>query len=226
MTDIQQRLFELRDAEYQKFTAALIPNIAPELIIGVRTPRLRELAKEIYRSGEAEAFMNSLPHEYYEENNLHAFLIEQVKDFDSCIFELERFLPYVDNWAACDSMRPKVFSKHKDELLRRIRRWTGSGHCFAVRYGIGMLMTHFLDEGFSAEILELAAVNSGEYYVKMMVAWFFATALAKQWDAALPYIEQGKLDNWVHNKAIQKAVESRRIKNEDKIYLKTLKKRG
>lgn len=221
--DIQQRLFQLQDKAYGEFTAKLIPNIAPELIIGVRTPKLRKLAKEVFKSGEAAEFMSALPHEYYEEDNLHGFLIEQIRDFDSCTQALDSFLPYVDNWATCDSMRPKVLGKHKKELLEHIKGWISSGHTYTVRFGTGMLMCHFLDGDFKPEYLDWANVESEEYYVNMMCAWFYATALAKQYEAVLPYFEEKKLPKWVHNKAIQKARESFRVNKEQKDYLKTLK---
>ena len=224
MTDIQSRLFALKDDKYRDFTAALIPTVQKERVIGVRTPALRKLAKEIYKRGDAEDFLRALPHEYYEEDNLHAFLIEEIKDFSSCLEALERFLPYVDNWATCDGMRPKVFKKHKAELLGKIREWIKYEHCYTCRFGIGMLMCHFLDEDFKEEYLEWAITDSEEYYVRMMTAWFFATALAKQYEAALPYIEEGRLEKWTHNKAIQKAIESFRVNTEYKTYLKVLKR--
>jgi len=224
MTDIQKQLFELQDKGYRDFNAALIPNVDKERIIGVRIPTLRKLAKELCFTADAASFMASLPHEYYEENNLHAFLIEQIKDFEQCIRSLERFLPYVDNWATCDSMRPAVFKKHRRELLEHVDMWLRSDQTYTVRYGIGMLMCHYLDEGFSVEYpSRIADIQSEEYYVKMMIAWYFATALAKQYEAVLPFIQGRKLDKWTHNKAIQKAIESRRISEEQKSYLKTLK---
>lgn len=224
--DIQERLFQLQDREYRDFNAALIPTVPKELVIGVRTPELRKLAKEVYKSGEAADFMAVLPHEYFEEDNLHGFLIEQIKDFNECIKALDRFLPYVDNWGTCDSMRPKVLGKHKMELLEHIKRWISSEHTYTIRFGIGMLMCHFLDEDFRPEYLDWANVESDEYYVNMMCAWYYATALAKQYGSTLPYIEPKKLPKWVHNKAIQKARESNRINKEQKEYLNSLKIRG
>lgn len=220
---IRDRLFALQDVKYRDFQAKLMPTVSKELIIGVRTPDLRKLAKE---TAEYSAeFMKILPHKYYEENNIHAFYIEQIKDFDLCIAELNRFLPCVDNWATCDMMRPKVFQKHLPELLEQIKIWMASGETYTVRFGIEMLMIFYLDEHFSAEYPEaVAAVKSDEYYVKMMVAWYFATALAKQWDAVIPYLEQNRLDADTHNKTIRKAIESYRITDEQKAYLRSLKR--
>lgn len=225
MEAIQKRLFELQDLSYKEFNSKLMPTVNPETVIGVRTPLLRKLAKEI-KGSEAEAFLQKLPHDYFEENQLHAFLIEQTKEYEDCIRELERFLPYVDNWSTCDCMSPKVLKKHLPELLEQVKVWIASGHTYTVRYGIGMLMRYYLDEEFSLEYPDLvASVRSDEYYIKMMAAWYFATALAKQYDAILPYITKMRLDVWTHNKTIQKAVESYRITPEQKVYLKTLKRR-
>lgn len=224
--DIQERLFALQDKKYRDFSAALIPNIPKELVIGVRAPELRKLSKEVFKSPDRGDFMSALPHEYYEEDNLHAFLIEQIRNFDNCIEELDRFLPHVDNWASCDCMRPKVLGKHKNELIEHIKRWISSEHTYTIRFGIGMLMSHFLDGDFKPEYLDWANVESEEYYVNMMCAWFYATALAKQYEATLPYIEDKKLPKWVHNKAIQKARESFRVNKEQKEYLNSLKIRG
>ena len=221
--DVQERLFELRDDKYRDFTASLIPTVPKELIIGVRTPALGKLAKEVFKSGGAEEFLAALPHEYYEEDNLHGFLIEQISDFEICIAELEKFLPFVDNWASCDGMRPKVLGKRKKELLEHIKGWISSGHTYTIRFGMGMLMCHFLDEDFSPEYLDWVNIQSEEYYVNMMAAWFYATALAKQYEAVLPFFEEKRLSNWVHNKAIQKARESYRVSKEHKDYLKFLK---
>ena len=224
--NIKNKLFEMQDLEYKAFHSRLMPTISPETIIGVRTPALRGFAKEMAKYGDVADFMKDLPHEYYEENNLHGFLIEFIKDFDKCLEEVDRFLPYVDNWATCDMMRPKVFKKNPKRLLPKIDEWMASGETYTVRYGIGMLMTYFLDDEFDVKYVEkVAAVESEEYYVKMMVAWFFATALAKQWDAVIPFIEEGKLEKWTHNKAIQKAIESYRITPEQKGYLRGLKRR-
>lgn len=221
---IQQRLFVLQDLKYRDFQQKLIPTVDPDTVIGVRTPQLRALAKELAGTAEAAEYIKQLPHRYYDENNLHGFLIEKIKDYDVAAAAIEAFLPYVDNWATCDLMSPKVFQKHLPELLERIRVWLGSGAVYTVRFGIGMLMSFYLDDAFSPEYPELVAgVRSEEYYVNMMIAWYFSTALAKQWDAVLPYIEQRRLDKWTHNKAIQKAIESYRIADAQKAYLRTLK---
>lgn len=221
---VQGRLFELQDPEYRDFHARLMPTVDKDRIIGVRTPALRKFAKEFGRSEDAGEFLKTLPHDYYEENNLHGFLIEDIKDYEQCIHALDIFLPYVDNWATCDMMAPKIFKKHLPELEDKIEEWMASEHTYTIRFGIGMLMRFYLDEAFQTEYLTKAAsVESEEYYVKMMVAWYFATALAKQYEAALPFIEERRLEKWTHNKAIQKAVESYRITDEQKKYLKLLK---
>ena len=221
---IQERLFSLQDVKYRDFMAPIIPSVPYERIIGVRTPALRSLAKELVRSGEAEGFISVLPHEYFEEDQLHAFILSELKDFDRCISEVERFLPYVRSWATSDQMSPKVFRKHKGELLTHIREWISSGETYKVRFGTGMLMQHYLDDDFDPEYPEMVSgIRSDEYYVNMMTAWYFATALAKQYDAVIPYIEGKRLDKWTHNKAIQKAIESRRISDERKEYLRSLK---
>ncbi len=217
--DTRQKLMDMGEEEYRIFQCRLIPTVPEETVIGVRT-----LAKQISASPEAEEFLGSLPHKYHEENCLHAFLIELIKDYGECINRVEAFLPYVDNWAVCDQMSPKVFKKHKDELLERIRLWLDSTHCYTVRFAIGVLMTHFLDTQFRPEYLSLVAgVRSQEYYINMMRAWFFATALAKQYDSAVDILKGGMLDEWTHNKTIQKAVESRRITPQQKQYLKSLR---
>ena len=223
---IRQRLLALRDEKNAAFVAKLIPNIPPERILGARTPALRQLAKELYRTEDVSGFLAELPHFYLEENSLHAFLVEQIRDYDACMAELERFLPYMDNWATCDSLSPKVFKKHRPGLLKKIPAWLASGETYTVRYGIGMLMEHFLDEDFSPTYLDwVADLRSEEYYVNMMRAWYFATALAKQYDAALPILRQGRLDRWTHNKCIQKARESYRVSQEHKAVLSTLKRK-
>ena len=223
MTEIQRRLFALQDEGYRDFHAALIPTVDKGLVIGVRSPALRALAKEL-KGTEVAAFMEELPHRYYEENNLHAALIGHIRDFEPCLAAVERFLPWVDNWATCDRMNPKALAKDKAALLERIRMWLQSGHTYTVRFGMEMLMNHFLEEDFREEYLALvASVQSEEYYIRMMQAWYFATALAKQYEAAVTYLEQRKLDVWVHNKTIQKARESFRVGEEEKIYLKSLK---
>ncbi len=224
MRYVQGKLFELQDLKYRDFHAKLMPTVSKERVIGVRTPVLRKFAKEFGKTKEAEEFLKQLPHEYYEEDNLHGFLIAGMKDFDRCIEELERFLPYVDNWATCDLLSPKIFKKHLQELLVKIRVWTVSEHTYMIRFGVGMLMSFYLDEAFELEYPEMVSgIRSDEYYVNMMIAWYFATALAKQYEAVLPFIENKRLDKWTHNKAIQKAVESYRVTDEKKAYLKTLK---
>ncbi len=223
---IQKRLFALKDAEYATFQAKLMPTVAREAIIGVRTPQLRALAKELWRNEPAlcETFLATLPHRYFDENQLHAFLLENVRDYQACLRYVGAFLPYVDNWATCDQLSPKVFKKHKTDVLEHIRSWISSRHTYTCRFGIEMLMTHFLDESFFPESLDIvAAVRSDEYYVNMMLAWFFATALAKQWDSTIGYIERRRLSPWCHAKAIQKACESYRISAEKKEYLRSLK---
>lgn len=216
MTRILEQLFSLRDEAYRDFQAKLIPNIDAESIIGVRTPALRKLAKEI-----SPEFRQELPHRYFEENQLHAFSLEGLKDFDMTLREVEAFLPLVDNWATCDQMNPKIFRKHREELLEAIRRWIESDHPYIVRFGIRMLMDHFLDDAFDPAYLKMVStVHHEDYYVRMMAAWYFATALTKQYEAALPYITDYRLEKWIHNKTIQKAVESYRITGEKKEFLK------
>ena len=223
MTDIQKRLFEMQDLKYRDFTAALIPTVDKETVIGVRSPMIRKLAKELSTEQKAK-FIKNLPHKYYEENNLHAAIIDSIKDYDALINELERFLPFVDNWATCDMMRPRIFKKHLSELLPKIKEWSASEHTYTIRFGLEMLMCYYLDDEFKTEYLEIPArVKSKEYYVNMMIAWFFATALAKQYEATLPYIEGKALNKWTHNKAIQKAIESYRVSDEQKAYLRTLR---
>lgn len=224
--DIQTRLWELRDLEYKQFHSKLMPTIHPDVIIGVRTPALRKLAGELWKTepDAVKEFMATLPHTYYEENNLHAFLLEGIRDYDQCIRALENFLPYVDNWATCDCMSPKVLKKEPKRLLSKILIWLASGETYTVRYAIGLLMRYYLDEHFQPEYLNLVAdAWSDEYYINMMRAWYFATALAKQYSATLPILEEKRLDKWSHNKTIQKAVESYRITPEQKVYLRTLK---
>ena len=224
MESITESLFGLRDAEYAKFQAKLTPSVKPELFIGVRVPEVRKLAKHLKNTPDAEAFLRELPHRYYDENMLHGLLVSEIKDFDLAIEETDRFLPYIDNWAVCDIMSPKVFKRHRAELIDSIRKWTGSDETYTVRFGIEMLMSHYLDEDFKPEYLDIpASVRSGEYYVNMMIAWFFATALAKQWDSTVPYLENRRLDKWTHNKTITKALESYRITDERKAYLITLR---
>ena len=221
---IRERLFALQDEKYGDFQSKLIPGLPREQVIGIRMPAMKKLAKELVNGEETNDFLKQLPHTYYDENVLHALLIASIKDYDACMEALETFLPYIDNWAVCDCLSPKVFQKHKTELLEKIKLWIPAEHPYICRFGMGMLMRWFLDEDFQPEYLEMpAAVRSGEYYVNMMTAWLFATALAKQWDAAIPYLEQKRLDPWTHNKTIQKARESYRITPGQKEYLKTLK---
>ncbi len=222
---IREKLFSMQDPAYKRFQAALIPNIAPETIIGVRTPVLRKYAKELAGTSEAERFLVTLPHAYYEENNLHGLLLEGMPYPSPLIPALDTFLPYIDNWATCDLIVPKSFRKHPPELIQKIRQWTVSGHTYTIRFGIEMLMRFYLDETFSSAYPEMVAqIHSNEYYVNMMAAWYFATALAKQYDTILPYLEEHRLSVWIHNKTIQKAIESNRIREESKIYLRTLKR--
>lgn len=225
MTKIQQQLFALRDEKYKAFHSKLIPTIDPQTIIGVRTPELRKLAKQIEQEPETQEFLHTLPHRYYEENNLHDFLLERIKDYPTFLAELNAFLPYIDNWATCDGLRPKCVKKHLPEFLQEIRGWMQSERTYTIRFGINMLMSFYLDDAFQEEYLSwVAQVQSEEYYVQMMQAWYFATALAKQWDHTVLYLQQEKLCTWVHNKTIQKAIESRRISTQQKQLLRTLKR--
>ena len=222
---IQETLFSMQDTAYRDFQAKLIPGASAESMIGVRTPALRTYARELLKNGDVSAFLAELPHRYFDENQLHAFLLSEMKEYTRVLAELERFLPYVDNWATCDQLSPKIFKKHTAELLPEIRRWMAAEHTFTVRFGIGMLMQHYLGEHFQPDYPEwVASVQSGEYYINMMRAWYFATALAKQYDAVIPFLEEQRLDVWTHNKTIQKARESYRITDEQKAYLKTLKR--
>ena len=224
MTDIQTRLFRLQDKDYQAFSAKLNPTVDPDTIIGIRIPALRALAKELKGSDEAEKFLSVLPHEYFEEYQLHAFLIGYEKDFDKGLLATERLLPYLNSWALTDSIRIKAFDKAPEKLLPHIEKWLKDDHPYTVRYGILCLMNYFLNDRFATRYPDMVAtVHSEEYYVRMMQAWYFATALAKQYDAILPYLTEHRLVPWVHNKTIQKAVESYRITAEQKAYLRTLK---
>ena len=223
---MRERLFELQDLKYRDFQAGLIPNIEKDLFIGVRTPELRRLAKEIANDEDTIAFLKDVPHKYFYENQLHAFIISLGRNFDETVGAVEAFLPYVNNWATCDQLSPKVFKKHKKELLPYIKKWIKSKKTYTVRFAIGMLMEHFLDDDFDVQYPKMVAgVKSDEYYINMMIAWYFATALAKQYDASIPFIENGSRDAWTHNKAIQKSVESRRISTAQKEYLKALKRK-
>ena len=222
--EIRLQLLKMQDKEYSAFQARIIPSVKKEKIIGVRTPQLRTLAKTLAKEEDTESFLQSLPHKYFEENQLHAFVISLEKDFDKCVFHVEKFLPYIDNWATCDQLSPKSFKKEKEKLLSYIKKWIKSEKTYTVRFAIGMLMQHFLDENFCDQYASMVVkVKSDEYYVNMMRAWYFATALAKQYDLVLPYIQQKKLDAWTHNKAIRKSIESYRITEEEKNYLRTLK---
>lgn len=224
LDEIRDKLFKMQDIGYRDFNSKLIPTVKKEDMIGVRTPELRKYAKKLLKEEGVEDFLHSLPHKYFDENQLHAFIISEIKDFKFCIDELINFLPYLDNWATCDQLSPKIFKKYRNDLLPHIYEWLKSDKTYTVRFGIGMLMEHFLDEDFKSEYPEMvAAVRSEEYYINMMTAWYFATALAKQYESILPFIEGNKLDTWTHNKSIQKAIESNRINAEQKNYLKGLK---
>lgn len=221
---IEEHLLSIQDISYRDFHSKLMPTIEKDRIIGIRVPVLRAYAKEVTKNMDVEPFLTDLPHYYYEENNLHAFIIAMTKDFDTCLSQIEAFLPYIDNWATCDMGAPKVFAKQKEKLLPHIERWLQSEHTYTIRFGINMLMRLFLDQDFKVEYAQkVAAVKSEEYYVNMMIAWYFATALAKQYDATIPFLEQPVLEPWTHNKTIQKACESYRITSEQKKYLRTLK---
>lgn len=222
--EIKSELFRMQDEQYHSFQSKLIPTVEQDTVIGVRTPELRKLAKQMVKRDDVYTFLNELPHQYYDENQLHAFIVSEIKDFKCCVEEVCKFLPYVDNWATCDQMSPKIFKKHRQELLTFIREWIVSDRTYTVRFAVGMLMVHFLDEDFDLIYPEMVSkIRSDEYYINMMVAWYFATALAKQYEEVLPFIEERRLDSWTHNKAIQKSVESSRITQEQKIYLKSLK---
>ena len=228
MTQLEKRLetelFALQDLRYKAFQTKLMPGVAPESVIGVRMPALRGLARAWGKTPDAPAFLKLLPHRYYEENNLHGLLICAMHDFSEAVAALDDFLPYVNNWATCDMINPRIFGKHLPDLLPHIRKWMASEHCYTIRFGIGMLMRYYLDAAFEPEYPAwVCAVDSKEYYVNMMAAWYFATALAKQYDAVVPWIERRKLAPWTHNKVIQKACESDRISGAQKIYLRTMK---
>ena len=223
-TDVHKKLYSLQDLKYRDMQIKIIPTADPESVIGVRTPELKTMAKEILKAGDYKDFLRELPHELFEENQLHAFILSGMKNYGECMDELEKFLPHIDNWATCDQLSPKVFRKHREELLEHIEKWIESEETYTIRFGAGTLMEHFLDEDYDPKYPEMVAgIRSEEYYVNMMIAWYFATALAKQYESVLPFIEEKRLDDWTHNKAIQKSVESRRIPEERKIYLKSLK---
>ena len=226
-SQIREELFQMQDTEYREFQKKLIPTADSDAVIGVRTPKLRQYAKQLAKNEGITDFLRDLPHRYFDENQLHAFIVSEIKDYDRCADEVDRFLPYVNNWATCDQMSPKVFRKHRTELLQYIRKWLDSGKTYTIRFGIGMLMEHYLDENFDPAYPEkVARIRSEEYYVNMMIAWYFATALAKQYEQVVPFIENRRLAVWTHNKTIQKAVESYRITSEQKEYLKSLKIKG
>ena len=221
---VYEKLLEAKDDRYRAFQAPLVPGIPEDALLGVRTPDLRAIAREVSADPQRDEFLSSLPHRYYEENLVHFFIIAGFRDFDACVRAVDAFLPYVDCWPVSDQATPAVFRKNHEKLLPYIRKWIASDHVYTVRFGIRMLMNEFLGKDFREEYLALAASGTGEdYYLKMMVAWYFATALAKQYDAAVRYLEERKLDEWVHKKAIQKAVESRRVSDAHKEYLKSLR---
>ena len=224
MDSIKEELFSFQDKEYRDFQKKLIPTIYQENVIGVRTPILRKFAKSLVKENKYKSFLEDLPHKYFDENQLHAFIISKIKNYDECISYINIFLPYIDNWATCDQMSPKIFKKNKKKLLNQIKIWIKSKDTYTIRFSIGMLMNHFLDEDYNPKYLEMVSkIKSDEYYINMMVAWYFATALAKQYDDTISYIENNKLDKWTHNKTIQKAIESYRITEEQKDYLRKLK---
>ena len=222
---VYERLKKYQNKEYQEFQSKLVPNIDKNTILGVRTPDMRAIAKEIFGTEEAKEFIKVLPHKYYEENLVHFFLISKIKNFDECVEEVEKFLPFIDCWPVCDQATPNVFKKNHEKLLPLVKKWIKSKHVYTARFGIRMLMNEYLNDDFKEEYLELVVSKTGDdYYLKMMIAWYFATALAKQYDATIKYIESKKLDTWIHNKTIQKATESFRVTDEHKEYLKTLRK--
>lgn len=221
---IKERLISLQNEKKKKFDASLLPTLDNNRILGIKLNDLRNFAKELYKREDINEFLNDLPHYYYEENNLHAFIIENIKDYDKCIIWLKKFLPFIDNWSTCDCFRPKCFKKNSDKLLKEIDEWLTSKHTYIIRFGIGMLLSYYLDDKFDSAFLErVAGIKSDEYYVNMMIAWYFATALAKQYDETIKILENKILSPWVHNKTIQKAIESRRITVSQKEYLRSLK---
>ena len=222
--EVTEELFKMQDKKYRDFQVKLIPTVDPNSIIGVRTPDIKKLAKEMVKSGDI-SFLNDLPHKYFDENQLHAFIISELKDYDECINYINKFLPYINNWATCDQMLPKIFKKNHNKLINEIKLWIKSKDEYSTRFGVSMLMHHFLDTDFKPEYLKLVSnIKSDKYYVNMMIAWFFQVSLVKQYDYAIKYIKEGKLDTWVHNKTIQKAIESYRITDIQKEYLRGLKK--
>ena len=224
LNEIRAELFKMQDMDYRDFNSKLIPTVDKESMIGIRTPDLRKYAKQLGKSSDVIEFLQTLPHKYFDENQLHAFIISEIKDFKNCIDEINRFLPYIDNWATCDQLSPKLFKKYHNELFEYIKDWLKSDKVYTLRFGIGMLMEHFLDEDFDILYPEtVSKIRSDEYYINMMIAWYFATALAKQYESIIPFIENNSLDIWTHNKAIQKSIESYRITDEQKAYLRELK---
>ncbi|MDD7511751.1 MAG: DNA alkylation repair protein [Peptostreptococcaceae bacterium] len=222
--NIEEKLLQLQDLKYRDFNSKLVPNIDKDLIIGVRVPELRKLASELIKTDSFEGFLDDLPHKYYDENVLHSLIISLIKDYNECVRRIDDFLPYVDNWAVCDILSPVIFRKCRTELLTKVLEWSESKYCYTCRFGVGMLMSHYLDDDFKACYLDIPAkIQSDEYYVNMMIAWFFATALAKQWDATIPYIENRIMSPWVQNKIIQKSRDSYRVTEKQKEYLKSLK---
>ena len=222
--DITKDIYKYQDIKYQKFLQNLIPNINPDLIIGVKTPELKNLAKIYFNNNDIDIFLNTLPHIYFEENQLHAFIINNIKDFNICIKEVNTFLPYINNWATCDQLNPKCFKKNHLLLLPYISTWLNSNDTYSIRFGIRMLMNYFLDDDYDIKYLDIVSnIKSDEYYINMMIAWFFQVALVKQYNDAVKYLENKKLNNFVHNKAISKAIDSYRIDNNTKEYLKKLK---
>ncbi|MBR6251230.1 MAG: DNA alkylation repair protein [Bacteroidales bacterium] len=226
MSEIRTELLSMVDTKYAQFNSQLLPTVDSLKVIGVRTPLLRQYAKQLVKSGNVDEFLLDLPHQLFEENQLHAFIISEIKSYDDCLAAVEKFLPFIDNWATCDQLTPRSFARHKQELLPHIYRWLSDSHEYTIRFGIKMLMSHFLDADFNPEYLsKVAAINRSEYYIMMMQAWYFATALAKQYEATLPVLQESWLSTWVHNKTIQKAIESYRITPEQKEFLRTLRRK-
>lgn len=226
MENIIKELYKMQDKKYRDMQVKIIPNIDSNSIIGVRTPELRSFAKKLIKEDNYKEFLEELPHKYFEENQLHSFIISEIKDYDICISYINKFLPYVNNWATCDQLSPKIFKKNKEKLIKEIKVWIKSKEVYTIRFGIGMLMSYFLDEDFNESYLEtISKIKSKEYYINMMIAWYYATALAKQYDSTIKYLENNKLDIWVHNKTIQKAIESYRITDNQKEYLRSLKRK-
>lgn len=224
LNEIKKILFKYQDKKYQKFESSLIPNVEKKLIIGVKTPILKNMAKEIIKADLSDKYIKMLPHKYFEENQIHSFIISESKDFDECIKNINHFLKYVDNWATCDQLCPKIFKKNKNQLLIHIKKWINIKKTYYIRFGIKMLMSYFLDEDFDKKYLKMVSIiKSDEYYVNMMIAWYFATALAKQYDDTIVYLEKYKLSPWVHNQTIKKAIESYRVSEKNKKYLRSLK---